>query len=163
MRNYNESDYAVNKLSPNIVYRFANGKVEITLADYLQSNPDKTEQDFAELKAWSDENYHEQVTGTNRTGRLDVSINELEGTMQLSTEAIDVELIRRGEQNKALIAAKQLLDSGSLTEVQQRRFILHFFKGLSTRQIASAEGVHQKAVWKSIHFAKEKLKTFFEN
>lgn len=57
MRNFQESDYAINKLSPNIVYRFADGKVEITLEDYLKSNPQKNEQDFAELKALSDEIY----------------------------------------------------------------------------------------------------------
>lgn len=54
MQNYRKSDYAINKNSPNIVYRFHNEIIEITLEDYLKENPDKTEHDFAELKALSD-------------------------------------------------------------------------------------------------------------
>lgn len=162
MKNYQESDYALNKLSPNIVYRFADGTVEVTMEDYLKSNPGKTEQDFAELKALSDEIYHEQVIVTNRTGRLDVTINDWEDSKQLSTAPIDVELINKGDKKNAMAAAEQLLDSGDLTEVQRRRFILHFFEGLSTRQIGLMEGVSNIAVHKSIQLAKEKLKSFFE-
>ena len=51
VQNYRKSDYAINKNSPNIVYRFHNEIIEITLEDYLKENPDKTEHDFAELKA----------------------------------------------------------------------------------------------------------------
>ena len=43
MQNYRKSDYAINKNSPNIVYRFHNEIIEITLEDYLKENPDKTE------------------------------------------------------------------------------------------------------------------------
>lgn len=58
------------------MYRLADGKVEVTLEDYLKSNPDKTEQDFATMKALSNEIYHKQVTDENRTSHLDVSIND---------------------------------------------------------------------------------------
>lgn len=51
MRDYRKSDYAINKYSPNIVYRFHDEIIEVSLEDYLKENPDKTEQDFAELKA----------------------------------------------------------------------------------------------------------------
>ena len=60
MRNYKDSDYALNRYSKGIVYKFADGIVEITLEDYLRDNPDKTEEDFAELKAMSDEIYYQQ-------------------------------------------------------------------------------------------------------
>ena len=36
MQNYRKSDYAINKNSPNIVYRFHNEIIEITLEDYLK-------------------------------------------------------------------------------------------------------------------------------
>jgi|LSQX01.2.fsa_nt_gb hypothetical protein len=49
MKNYKDSDYASNKFSDGIVYRFAEGIVEITLKDYLAENPDKTVEDFMEL------------------------------------------------------------------------------------------------------------------
>ena len=51
MKNYKDSDYARNKFSDGIVYRFADRIVEITLKDYLAENPDKTVEDFMELKA----------------------------------------------------------------------------------------------------------------
>ena len=51
MKNYRNSDYAANKNSKGIVYRFANQTIEITLEDYLRENPDKNEADFTELKS----------------------------------------------------------------------------------------------------------------
>ena len=42
MKNYKDSDYALNKFSKGIVYR----------------NPGRTAQDFIELKVLSDEIYH---------------------------------------------------------------------------------------------------------
>lgn len=161
MKNYRDSDYALNKFSEGIVYRFADRIVEITLEDYLMENPDKTAQDFLELKALSDEIYHQQVIHENRTSRLDVSINGLEETDQLASPSLDSELIHKSDTTKAMKAAKRLLDSGGLTEIQQRRFIMHFFQGVSTRQIAEKEGVHQRAVWDSLQWASKKLKKFF--
>ena len=54
MRDYRKSDYAINKYSPNIVYRFHDEIVEVSLEDYLKESPDKTAQDFTKLKALSD-------------------------------------------------------------------------------------------------------------
>ena len=162
MRNYQESDYAINKFSPNIVYRFADGTVEVTLEDYLQNNPAKTEQDFAEIKALSDEIYYTQDRDDTRYGKRKRTVDEALETERFSTPPPDVELIEKSDKKNAMIAAERLLDSGDLTEVQQRRFILHFFNGLSTRQIGQQEKVSNIAVHKSIQLAKKKLKTFFE-
>ena len=60
MRNYKDSDYALNRYSQGIVYKFADGIVEVTREDYLRDNPDQTEDDFAQLKALSDEIYYLQ-------------------------------------------------------------------------------------------------------
>ena len=49
LKNYRDSDNALNKYSQGIVYKFADGIVEVTLEDYLHDNPDKTEAGFAEL------------------------------------------------------------------------------------------------------------------
>ncbi|SFG94105.1 hypothetical protein SAMN05660211_04457, partial [Enterocloster clostridioformis] len=88
MKNYTDSDYALNKYSEGIVYKFADGIVEVTLADYLRDNPGKTEEDFARLKALSDEIYHQQDRQAQRTCRLDVSIHGLEETYFIATPAI---------------------------------------------------------------------------
>lgn len=163
MKNYKESDYALNKYSEGIVYKFADRvRLEITLEDYLAENPGKTAEDFQELKALSDEIYHRQVVHEHRTSRLDVTINGLEETEPLSAPPPDTMLIHNAEKNKALKAARQLLDSGQLTETQRRRFILHFFQGLSIRQISEREQVHQRAVWDSLQWASKKIKNFFK-
>ncbi|WP_320951631.1 RNA polymerase sigma factor [Hungatella effluvii] len=162
MKNYTDSDYALNKYSEGIVYKFADGIVEVTLEEYLKENPGRTAADFAGLKALSDEIYHEQVVQTNRTSRLDVTMNGLEESEQLAAVSPDMELIHRQDTTHAMQAARRLLDSGSLTEVQRRRFILHFFQGLSIRQIAEREAVHKRAVWDSLQWAAKKLKKIFD-
>jgi len=162
LKNYTDSDYAINKYSEGIVYKFADGIVEVTLADYLRDNPGKTEEDFARLKALSDEIYHQQDRQAQRTCRLDVSIHGLEKTYFIAPPAIDTELIQKYEADRAAEAAYHLLHSGKLTEIQKRRFIRHFFQGLSTRQIANLEGVHQRAVWDSLMWAEKKLKKFYK-
>ena len=92
MYNYRKSDYAINKNSPNIVYRFHNEIIEITLEDYLEENPDKTEHDFAELKAQSDQIYYEQDRSESAQTRKDVSIHGLEEMDCCSTRPLEEEL-----------------------------------------------------------------------
>lgn len=162
MRNYWTSDYAVNKDRKGIVYQFADGaEIEISLAEYLQTNPDKTEQDFIELKALSDKIYHEQALEDTRYGKRRQSLGRLEGSEQFASQSPDTLLLHNSEKEQALKAARKLLESGQLTEVQRRRFILHFFQGMSIRQIARKEAVHKRAVWDSLQWAEKKLKNFF--
>ena len=164
MQNYRKSDYAINKNSPNIVYRFHNEIIEITLEDYLKENPDETEHDFAELKALSDQIYYEQM-GRERPDPQGCSIHGLEETEHCATRALDEEWEERvvDIQNRkyAWKALEQLFTVGALTEVQKRRFRLHVFQGLSTRQIGRMEGTSHQAVAKSINLAIAKLKKYF--
>ena len=160
-QNYRNSDYALNKFSKGIVYRFQGQIVEVTLADYLAENPDKSEQDFLELKAISDEIYHQQVVDQNRTSRLDVSINGLEDGIVSDDAPIDESLIEIQDRQIASSALTYALERGNLTEVQRRRFILYFVEGLSTRQIAALEGATQRAIMKSIHIGVDKIKKIF--
>ena len=165
MQNYRKSDYAINKNSPNIVYRFHNEIIEITLEDYLEENPDKTEHDFAELKALSDQIYYEQDRAESAQTRKDDSIHGLEETVHCATRSLDEEWEERivDIQNRkyAWKALEQLFTVGALTEVQKRRFRLHVFQGLSTRQIGRMEGTSPQAVAKSLNLAIAKLKKYF--
>ena len=161
MRNYKDSDYALNRYSQGIVYKFADGIVEITLEDYLRDNPDKTEEDFAELKARSDEIYYQQDRQEYRVSHRNVSISGMEDSVIASALSVDAELIQKAEEKKALETAIRLLESGKLTDVQKRRFYLHFFQGLSTRQIAKLEGINQKTAWESLMWAEKKLKKIY--
>lgn len=162
IKNFKDSDYALNKFSKGIVYRFTDRIVEITLEDYLVENQGNTEQNFLDLKALSDEIHHQQVIDENRTSRLDVSMIGLEETEALATIPLDTSLIHKSDNKNAMVAAKRLLDSGDLTEVQRRRFILYFVEGLSYRQIAKKENVHQSAVWESLQWTLKKLRKLFD-
>ena len=92
MRHYRKSDYAINRYSPNIVYRFHDEIVEVSLEDYLKESPDKTAQDFTKLKALSDEIYYEQDRSESAQTRKDVSIHGLEEMDCCSTRPLEEEL-----------------------------------------------------------------------
>lgn len=163
MKNYKDSDYAINKYKEGIVYKFADGIVEVTLEDYLRENPDKQEEDFIALKRLSDEIYHQQIIQEHRTSRLDESLDAMEDKDSLVViSSAEEEVLREYEEEEVLKAAKKLLESRKLTLVQERRFYLYFLEGLSTRQIARLEGVHQRAVWDSLMWAEKKFKKLFE-
>lgn len=160
MRDYKDNDYALNKYSRSIVYQFADGIREVTLEDFLEENPHKTAADFEAIKALSDEIYYEQDRQEHRTNRRNVSLTGLEEMEQLSVPSVEVQWIGQEERETVWKEVSRFLKSGTLTEVQQRRFRQHYFQGLSTRQIARLEGVHQRAVWDSLMWAEKKLKKF---
>jgi len=162
MKNYHDSDYAANKYSNSIVYRFSDKVVKVTLETYLEENPGKTEKDFEELKALSDEIYLEQDRTENAKTKKNISIYGIEETEACSTCPLDEEYLEMKDRRYAREAVRQLMDSGKLTEVQKRRFVLYYFKGLSIRQIAKQEDVFFTSVAESLNAATDKLKKFFE-
>lgn len=160
MKEYWKSDYALNRRSASIVYQFATGLVEVTLEDYIRENPGKTEADFLTLKAISDQIYADQErvlhTGTYRDIPLD-------GCRDISIPSAEDEVTRAftlTELEKLQAELERFLEIGPLTEVQRRRFRLYCIQDLSTRQIARAEGVTQKSVWKSLQYCQKKFQKF---
>ena len=162
MKNYRDSDYAANKYAGGIVYRFANETVEITLADYLRENPDKTEADFAELKALSDEVYLEQARDENRQTYRNVSLyglDETDACCVLSPEEIVIDQPEQAARRERMRRqARKALST--LTEVQRRRYLLHEADGLTIREIAEMEGSYFTAVHESLQAAEKKIKKF---
>ncbi len=163
MKNYWASDYALNKKSAGIVYWFADGVVEISLEDYLRENPGKTEADFQALKAISDEIYYEQFSRDKAYSRRCSPLHTQEGLSEPSAEEVLEANMIQQELEHLQASLETFLRSGLLTKVQQRRFVLYCYKGLSMRQIAAAERVTQKAVWKSLHYCEKKIKKFLGN
>ena len=162
MKNYRKSDYALNKFSECIVYQFSDGPLEISMADYLRDNPDKTEADFWELKALSDEIYLEQVRLETAQGKKTVSMTGLEDTVAHPTPSLDDDYITADENRRIKLAVDKLFLCGKLTSKQKERFVRHFFDGVSLRKIASDEGVHFTSVDESIRRAVDKLRTYFK-
>lgn len=158
MKNYRDSDYAVNKYSKAIVYRFADKVVEVTLEAYLAQNPGKTERDFEKLKALSNEIYYEQDRTENAQTRKNVSIHGLEETDKLSTKPIEDGYI---EQQEAQILENII--NKYLTKKQARRIRLCIYQGLSSRKIARLEGLHYRTIQDSLALAKKKIEKHLKN
>jgi len=163
MKNYTDSDYALNKFSKGIVYRFADGIVEITMESYLAENPGKTVDDFFALKELSDGIYLEQVTAENAQTYRNSSFDELDETVLCqvpSPEDIHIGAIdakeRAAQRQEKLRLARRALDM--LTEVQRRRYLMYHVGGLSSWQIAEREGVNQSKIMNSLAGADKKIK-----
>ena len=165
MKNYQDSDYAANKYANGIVYRFANETVEVTLKDYLKESPGKTEADFIELKNLSDDIYLHQDRKDNAQRKKNVSIHDIEETELCAVPSPEDTVIEQADQilkeEQRRELAKKILSK--LTDVQQRRYIQNVVRGLSTWEIAEAEGTNQKSVYESIQAANKKIKKFLKN
>lgn len=142
------------------MYQFADGLVEITLEDYIRENPGKTTEDFLSLKAISDEMYAYQERRQHATTYLDVPLQFCKGLCVPSAEEAMERSLALQDLEKLREQFDRFIYSGLLTETQQRRFRLYCIRGLSTRQIARAEGVVQKSVWKSLNYCQKKFQKF---
>ena len=158
MKNYRKSDYALNKFSEGIVYQFSDGTLEISMADYLRDNPGKTEADFLDLKAISDEIYLEQIRLETAQGNKTVSMTGLEDTVAHPAPSLDDGYIIADEKRRVKLAVDKLFLCGKLTS----KHIKHFFAGVSLRKIASDERVHFTSVNECIHRAVDKLRAYFK-
>jgi DNA-directed RNA polymerase specialized sigma24 family protein len=162
MKNYKNSDYALNKYSDGIVYRFAEGStVTVTLANYLADNPDRTEEDFKALKKISDAIYFRQDRAENAQTKKNTPLSGLKANMVIG-QTLEDTYFDSVERGKAVAAFERLMTSSSLTETQKRRFRLYIIEGLSHRKIAQAEGVAVRAITQSLDAAKKKLKNIFD-
>jgi len=163
MKHYANSDYALNKHSKGIVYRFADSIVEITLENYLAENPGKTEADFLALKNISDSDYHEEVKATYRQTWKDMPESDTEDSLfnaDLSAEGEyfgDFEAVAEDEQYENLRSSARFVLS-KLTKIQRKRYVLYHIKGLSTWEIAKKEGTNQKSVLESLNGAEKKIR-----
>ena len=164
MKNYRDSDYAVNKYASGIVYRFADQTVMVTVEDYLQENSDKTEADFAELKAISDEIYEEQSRDANRQTYKNVSLHCVDETDIGCVPSPETIFFGALEETTSLKNRKTLAKRAlaTLTDIQRRRYLLYTVDGLSTWEIAKMEGVNQPNIMKSLRGAEKKIKNILD-
>ena len=164
MKNYQKSDYALNKMNQDaIVYRFADGTIKnYTLEDYLADYPGKAEADFRALKELSDADYLERDRKENAQTKKNKSIHIMEDVADFGGATLEDDYLGAMDKQEAARALDALLAGGKLTEAQRRRFLMHINKGLSLREIAEREGVALRAVQQSIYSAADKLKKYFK-
>jgi hypothetical protein len=142
-----KSDYAINKRSPYIVYRLADGSC-------LEVRPEDCP-DFDRWKAISDQDYHTQELQDRRVTRDNLPlIEEICG-------ASDGTLDEPPSDPRTSENAMAVLE-GCLTEIQRRRYLMHFRDGKSTRQIARVERVSQRTIMDCLQESKRKIKLFSE-
>jgi len=168
MKNYRDSDYALNKYSAGIVYRFNDGIAEVTLDGYLADNPNKTESDFIAIKRVSDDIYLEQVRNENAQTRENAPFNELDETILCclsSPEDMFIGEIEANEEAKRYEQQVELahLILSKLTAVQRRRYLMYHVDGLTAREIAEAERVALPSVVECLQAVDKKIKKILTN
>lgn len=157
--NYNKSNYGLNKNRKGIVYRYADGSTfEITLEKISATDPTFTQEDFDNLKKFSDENYHdEDVLEHYHKNYVKGTYDNTDDSVWLETESVEDEIFNKLNEKEFFDKVYDVIYN-KLTETQKRRMMLFAFKGLSTREIAVMEGASQKSVWESINTAQNKIK-----
>jgi DNA-directed RNA polymerase specialized sigma24 family protein len=164
MKNYAQSDYALNKNAGGIVYAFADQTVEVTLEDYLLENPGKTAADFAELKALSDADYYETDRSDYRQTWKNMSFDRLteEELDALCTPSAEQSVIEQGAEEAVYTGMRSSAFQAlaKLTEVQRRRYLMYHAHGMTEREIAEKEGAFRNAVHQSLKEAEKKIKKF---
>ena len=163
-KNYNRSDYALNKYSASIVYSGADGVYELTKEAFLASDPSLTEADYQYWKRISDADYLATARRDTYESRHTVSLDELADGVLAGEESTEDEVLEKLEPTDNPYTyenAMRILDA-CLTETQKRRFLKYRKCGMTVRDIAIEEGVHPSSVDETIHAAEKKIKNFFE-
>lgn len=154
------SIYALNKKDPDaIVYPTADGKiVRVTREDF------PSEADFLAIKAWSDENFHEEENLDHRESNHTLSMDNL-SEAALAVPAADVTMVQRQDKKEKRRKEKELVVSlkDKLTETQFRRYWMYHVEGLDTYEIGRLESATHQAVCKSLAGAEEKIKKFISD
>ena len=166
MQNYKDSDYALNKFSVGIVYRFVDGSiVTVNTADYLADNPGMVESDFQKFKERSDSIYLKQAKRENAQTKKNSHFDELDRIMSVRAMSPEEALIGRIEAREEAERHEERKKTARralsvLTDAQRRRYILHHAEGFTLRKIADIEGVAFQVIAKSIKSAEKKINIF---
>lgn len=161
MKNYRDSDFALNKYSEGIVYKFADGAVELTQEDFLRATPGATAEDFLKWKEFSDNDYQELARKENAQTKKNVSWELLEDTAACCSKSLEEEYIEGEDRKKDLHIVDEFFSAVKLTEKQKQRFLLHYCHGFTFRRIAERENVHFTSVRDSIEQVTQKFREFY--
>lgn len=157
MKKLRNTSYYQNKFSNDIVYFSVTGNLSITKEAFLKSNPALSEEDYEFFKSWSDENYRlEERMDTNEAKRI-LSVEHIEALSESYMQADESEDEPEADFERSLPNAYAILEASGLTPTQKRRYLLHYMKGLTMREIAALEKVGHTKIAKSIAQAERKI------
>lgn len=189
-----ESDYKLNKNTKDIVYRYVTGEMDrykkeldasgkptgrILLihtdtrgreSTRALSESEMTVEQFDQVKAFSDADYHKSEKGDVYKWIKAISLTGLEDSpaIEYSPSAED-EFFRsyeigddEAEEFRTMDNAMAIMDS-CLTKTQKRRFVAYYYDRKTMDEIASHEGVDRRAVGYSIAAANRKIKKFLRD
>lgn len=162
MKNFNESDFAKNKMNTAAIVYTHNGCTEIlTFEKISESDPTITKEEFEKLKKLSDELFHEICKNDDMASKYSVAQYNDE-ILDDITEARSPEDEYIEDENKKEKAEDTRFEQAmaKLTPTQKRRVMLYSM-GLSMDKIAIKEGCSKNAVKKSIHQVRKIFLTFF--
>lgn len=152
------SIYTLNKKDPNaIVYPTADGKlIRVTCEDF------PSEEAFLALKAWSDENFHEEEKLDHREANHVLPIDDL-SEAALAVPAVDeeIELEMQIVENRRKASDMLVKLKDKLTETQFRRLWMHRVERKTLEEIAAIENVAFQSVHESIESANKKISKIF--
>lgn len=169
-----DSDWSLNKNTPDLVYRFldgttkryrkSNGQIyEVVLrgkqciAVILVPEDEMSVAQFDELKHWSDDDYQRDDNSEVHNSRGQVNLEAVANTLAAS---VPFEKEEEPEEFRTLENALRIVAALKLTETQRRRFLMHV-RGLTTREIAAIENVEQPAIVQSLTAVKKKKEKYF--
>lgn len=118
-----------------------------------------SEEEFRFWKTWSDEDYHNWELADHIYSDHTSPLTEFSATEQSPEETILARIDRRESVMFAQSALQKI--RGIVTEKQYRR-IRMYCKGMTYREIAEAEGVSAKNVFKSVMAGKKKISKILE-
>lgn len=162
MKNYNESDFAKNKMNTAAIVYSHNGCTEIlTFEKISESDPSITREEFEKFKQLSDEMFHEIFKNDDMASKYSVArfndeiLDDITEAKSPEDEYIDKEDKKEKTEDTRFEQAMS-----KLTPIQKRRAMLYSM-GMSMDKIAVKEGCSKNAVKKSIHQVRKIFSTFF--
>ena len=166
MKDYNKSDYSINKNSKNIVYiSQASGANEITLEEFLASDPSLTEEDYYYWKQWSDEKYREQELSDRKSSRKDVSIEKMAEVLSFTSASLEDEYETKSLEkmmNQAIhMAINMFLNDAKISFVMKERFKMFYLEGLKPSEIALKTKTNRTSIYDSLSPAIKKFTDYF--
>ena len=157
MKNYNKTDYAINKTNEDaIVYKFADGTIKhITVNDFGGDV-----EAFRKWKEISDKDYYAEDRKASNISKKEVSLSAAGDLEKYSTPHLEDEYFGKLEEMEFSSEMQEFISS--LTEVQKRRLYLMAFRNLGVVDIAKAEGTTHQAICATFTNILKKI-NLFEN